>query len=303
MAGRVDVNFDERCLEYLTEAVEQWATAHPWPTLRQTATLAADGTRDLIAPDYFRSVVWIADQTNRAAIAAKDFWDREAPNQYLGDTTGGVFNWREQSIEPVYRQPSTLSTVQVRSEVSDTYTVHLTGMGRDTTQSGTAGYEFYQDENLAIVGSGPITSSLSYVRVFSIGRNKRSAYNMLVTDGTNQLGRIAKGRYNAEYRRLELLSIPTAGTLIRMGGILAPAPVVRATDVPHPSISRDYLVAYVAAMVHKSVGQFEQFQLTQRHAEQLLGIRLIQEKTVGDKDYGGIPDPAYWGHEDLRSWP
>lgn len=303
MAGRVDPNFDERCLEFLTEAVERWSQAHPWPTMRYVTDVQTTGTRDLVAPDYFQDVIWIADKTHSLPLESSDFWDRTRPGTYLSDSSAQACEWREMSIEPVYRQPTTASVITVRSETSDSYGVSVVGIAQDTTASGTAGEFYVHDELLSVAGSGPASSTAAYTRVLSLGRNKRSAYPLLVSDASGQIGRIGRGQFNAAYRRLELQPVPAAGTTVRMGGLLRPTPVTRATDVPHPSVGREYLVAYVAAQIHKAQGQFEQYQLSKAAADEILGERLVKERTAGDKGHTGLPDLSYWDHEDLRSWP
>ncbi len=303
LAGRVDGGFDERSLEFVSEGVERWALSIPWPTLRFVTTIVADGTRNLVAPDYFRTIRWLADETNQRAIEAKDYWDREFPGQYLSNATGSAFAWREEGIDPVYRQPSALGALTFRSTTSDVYTAHISGISRDTTQSGTAGYEFFREETVNIAGSGPVSSANAYIKVLTVGRNKKSAYDLTISEGSTQLGRLGAGRHTAEYRRCELITIPPAGTNIRVGGIVNPAPITNAAHVPHPSINREYLVWYTAALIHKAQGQFEQGELCQAKAKEILSDRLLQERQAGDRDYGLIPDQAYWNHEELRSWP
>ena len=303
LAGRVDPGFDERSLEFIDEAVERWCLKLPWPTLRQTFEMVTDGTRNLVAPDHIRTVRWLTDKTNTRTLEAKDNWDRERTGSYLNDTTGPAYWWREEGIDPVFRQPGSLGTLTVRSTASDTYTAHITGISRDTTLSGTAGYEFFREETVNVSGSGPATTVYPYIRVLSAGRTKRATSDMLISSGSTNLGRIGAGRFTAEYRRIELQTIPAAGTIIRAGGLTAPGQITSASHVPHPSISREFLVWYTAGLIHKAMGQFEQGELCRGRALEYLNDRVNQEERAGDRDWGAVPDQAYWDHEATRSWP
>ena len=304
LAGRVDVGFDDRSLNFLNEAIEAWAIALPWSTLRDTLTLTCDGTRSLVFPDHVRTVRWLADVSSRRPIDARDFWDREAPDQYLGDTTGPASWWREEGVAPVYLQPTEALPAQItfRTTVSDTFTCHLTGLSIDTTQSGTAGYRYFAEERINVAGSGPATSANFYVKVMSCGRSKRAAVDTLILNGATQIGRIQANRQRSAYRRIEFLTIPGAGTQIRAGVIMQPGDLTEIWMNPHPSINLEFLRWYAAGLIHKAQNQSDQGELCIQRANQILSQRAYQEKMAGDKDLGCIPDQQYWGTEDVGSW-
>lgn len=305
LAGRVDAGFDDRSLQFLNEAVEQWATELPWPTLRHTQTYVCDGTRGLTFPDYVRTVRWLADETNLAPLEAREFWDREQPNRFLGNAAGSPYWWQETGIEPIYSQPSVSAPAQIsfRSEVSDTYTVHISGLSINTAASGTAGYEYFTEEQITVAGSGPATSSNFYVKVLSCGKSERTAQDTLVLNGSAQIGRIPANKQRSEYRRVEFLTIPGAGTRIRAGVIVQPGPLTETFHCPHPSIDLNYLVWYTAGLIHHAQGQADQGNLKIAYADNKLKKRIQQEKLAGDKDLSAIPDQQYWGSEEAYAWP
>jgi hypothetical protein len=303
LAGRVDTNWNERTLRFLNEGVERWAQKRPWNSLRKTLTMTADGTRKLVFPDYVLTIAWLTDLTNRDVVNFRESWDREATSQYLGNTTGAAYWWREDGVQPLYKELSAASTLQVRSEASDTYSVHITGLGQDTTQSGTAGENFFIEEVLSASGSGPNTSANTYKEILTIGRTARGNGDVLVTDGTTQLGRIAKNRWTTSYRRAELLRIPSAGTQLRCGVLVRPTPLVETNQVAHHTINPQYLIWYAAGLIHKAMDEQDLGEVCLARADRILDERDYQEEAFGDRDWGSLPDSEYWGSEDTLAWP
>lgn len=303
LAGRVDAGFDSRTLQFLNEGVDRWARAMPWPTLRKVGRVVADGTRDLIFPSHVFQVVWLADESNKEPIEYRDQWDRQDPSGYLGNAVGNASWWREQGVVPVSVQPITPQQIIVRTTVSDTFSVHLAGISIDTAQSGTANYEYFAEEQISVTSSGPHTSSNLYVRLMTVGKDDLTPGDLLVNTGSTQIARIAKNRYRAEYRHIELLTIPPAGTLIRAGFLEAPGPLVANHQQPHTSINPEYLAWYAAGLIHKSMNEGDLYLACDQKATEILGSRINKERTHGDEEVQSYPDNAYWGYENRFSWP
>jgi hypothetical protein len=303
IAGRVDSGFDSRTVQFLNEAVEHWARANPWPGLRRTGEFVADGTRNLILPQHVFHVQWIADKTNKFPLEAKDLWDREARDEYLGDTTGPAFWWREVGVTPITQQPTTPALLTVRTDVSDSFSAHIAGIAQDTTASGTANYEYFTEEQLNVAGSAAVSTVNYYIRVMTVGKNDFTAGDLKVYNGSTLIGRIAANRYRSEYRNVEFLTIPEGGTLLRIGYLEAPNPLTAAYQNPHPSINPEFLVWYAAGLIHKAQNESDQGELCIQRALQILNARSFKEKDHGDQDHGLYPDQGYWGSENLYSWP
>lgn len=303
LAARVDAGFDSRTLQFLNEGVDKWARSMPWPTLRKIVRVVADGTRNLMFPPHVFQVVWLADESNKEALEHRDQWEKQDPSSYLGDSTGAATWWREIGVSPVSSQPSSLSQLTVRTTVSDNFSVHIAGVSIDTTQSGTANYEYFAEEQVNITGSGPQTSANSYLRIMTIGKDDITPGDLLVTVGSTQLARVAKNRYRAEYRNVEFLAIPPAGTLIRAGILERPGPLVSNYQQPHPSIDPEFLVWFAAGLIHKAMNEGELFLACDAKANEILTSRISKEKTHGEEEVQSYPDPAYWNYEDRHTWP
>lgn len=303
LAGRVDPNYDTRCLEFLTEAVEAWALSQPWPSLRHTASLTTPGGRSLVIPSYFRTVTWVADDTNNRYLKAQDMWERREPSEFLGDTTAAPYWWRERAMSPVFTQPTSAAQISFRTDTSETFSVYIGGISQNTSLSGTAGYEYAKNEIVSIQGSGPATTSGYYVRILTVGKNAQTVSDLQILNGSTEIGRIPSTEKRAEYREIELHPIPTAGQIFRIGGILAPDKILRTTDCPHPSINTQYLVWYVAALIHMAQQQPDKAGALMGQANDIISKRAYQEKMSSERDLGMIPDYDYWNSEDSRSWP
>lgn len=298
LAGRVDQQFNSRTLQFLTEAIDNWALRFPWPSLRTTISLTADGSRDLLLPDYVGGIEWVSDMANKRNLTYQDGWESQQTSDFLSDATGSMYVWREGSVDAVYEQPSALSQIGVRCTASDTFTVHLTGIVQDTAASGTAGYEFFGEEILTISGSGPNLSTNSYVKILSLGKSAISNGDVLVTAGATQLGRIQANRYAPSYRRIELLRIPPAGTQLRVGALLLPQPLTSTNQAPHHTIDRQYLIWYAAGLILKAQNEPAKGDAMVARAEEILAAKAYKERAHGAKDWICRPDDEYWQSED-----
>lgn len=303
LAGRKDEGFNARSLSFLNEAVEHWSLALPWSTLRTEIDLVADGTARLVLPHFVRTVRWLADKSNARPIDPKEMWDREFPERKFNTSTGNASFWQEMGIEPVYRQPASAAQITARSTISDSFTVHLTGLTLDTTQSGTAGATFFTQEILSIVGSGPVTTSVFFTKLHSIGCSKTRDADLLVLNGSTQIGRIQGQEQEGIYRVVELADIPSAGTIIAAGILIQPNRLTLTTHVPHPSINPEYLKWFTVGLIHKAQNQVDMAEAAIVRANQILAQRVSQEKLGGDRDLGFIPDQQYWGSENFQAWP
>lgn len=303
LAGRVDPGFDSRVVRFINEGVDVWARKIPWPTLRRVGDFVATGGRDLVLPPHVLRVVWIADKTNKNPVHPLDPWDREYPVPYMADSSGAPQHWREEGIVPVIAQPTSPATLEVRTTASDSFAVHIAGYARDTTASGTADYEHFVEEILSVGGTGTYSTANQYIRVISIGKDDLTNGDLRVYNGTTAISRIHRNRYRAEYRRLEFLQIPTAGTEIRVGYLERPPALTQATQQAHPAIDPDYLVWYAAGLIHHSQNQKDMGDVYIARAEQKLEDRIYAERMHGDRDLQGIPDQNYWDNESQYSWP
>lgn len=303
LAGRVDTNFDSRTIQFLQEAVDEWAYKAPWPTLRRTDTFVADGTRNLILPQHVLTLRWLADETNRQPIDPREQWDRQDPSRYLGDGTGSAYWWRETGIVPVTAQPGTPTQLSVRTDASDVFSFYIAGYIRDTTASGTANYEVFAEERMTVAGSGATNLATLFVRVLSMGKDDLTPGDLRVYNGSTTIGRIAANRYRSEYRNVELLTIPPAGTLLRAGYLERPNPITNIYQQPHPSINPEYLAWFAAGLIHKAMGEADIAGAALGRADAILNKRITAEVSHGDRDSQGIPDRDYWNHDDMYGWP
>jgi hypothetical protein len=302
-AGRVDAGFNARCYEFLNEGIARWALTIPWSTLRQTLDIPSDGTSKIVLPEYVASVQWLADKTNNNAMRNRDFWDREATSTYLQESSGAASWWKEAGLQPVYRQPSSASYISVRSDVSEGRSVYLSGISIDTSSSGTAAEKFFVDETLVIADGTGATSSNMYIEIHSVGKTERSDGDLRVVDATGQIARIPDGKFQCAYRTVEMIRKPAAGTIFRAGILLSPPPIYSAGQLPHTSITPEFLVWYVAGLIHKASNQTQEAELCLQRADRIMSQRAYAEKNFGERDWSAIPDSEYWQYENARSWP
>lgn len=300
-AGRVDSGYRTRTLNFLNEAMERWAIARPWRSLKRTVDLITDGTRNLVFPDYVAHVVWLLDKSNTNVINYQERWDRDNPGTYLADTSGRSDFWREQEVVPVYRQPTAAAQIAFTSTSSgESFAVHIAGILSDTAASGTAGAE-YMGEEICTASGGTCVSTNIFKNILSVGKTGLTTGYVSGTAGGTELCKMAPNRYSAKYRKVELIAIPTANTEIRAGVILEPPRLTDEAHVPHSSVNNEFLIWYAAGLIHKAQGDTQIGEICMNRAMRIMAQDDQHEKTAGDQDWNAAPDPLYWQSED--SWP
>jgi len=297
-AGRVDSGYDARTLNFLNEAVTRWAIAKPWDTLKRVVDMPTTGERDLVFPDYVAHVSWLADKSNTKQLDHRTRWDRDFTSSYLSDAEGSASLWKEAEISAVYRQPSTPSVINfVSTSSGESFAAHITGLLQDTNASGTAG-EFYFGEEVCTADSGGTCASTRvFQNIISVGKTGVTTGYVTVNEGSTELAKISPNRWTGKYRKVQLMTIPGAGTIFRCGVLVAPPQLTKATHVPHPSINVDYLIWYAAGLIHKAQGDTQIAEICLARADRILARTDQQEKTAGDKDWNAAPDYGYWNSE------
>lgn len=299
LAGRVDSNFNERTRRWINEAQNEWAISVPWPTLERSETFIANGTRTLVLPARIQAVRWVGDKSNKAEVLPNRFWNREYPSQYHGQTAGSATYWRDGGVVAVAQQPAAASQIYLDTPISDSFSVYVAGLARDSNASGTANEYYFKEEEISVTGSGPHTSVNTYVQVDVVGKDDLTPGDVVLHDSaTNVLARIAANQYRPEYRTIEFLLVPAAGTEISIGYTVRPAELAANYQVPHPSVDTEYLVWYAASLIHSAQGQEDQAQIKRQHAEAIIQRRIYKERMHGEKDLRAIPEANYWNDED-----
>jgi hypothetical protein len=175
---------------------------------------------------------------------------------------------------------------------------------QDTTASGTAEEYRFSEEKLDIAGSGPYQTAGEYVRVDTLGKDDLTPADVAVTDVSGTLlARIAAHAYDSQYRQLELLQIPLAGTQIAVNYIARPPSLIENYQVPAPAVDVDYLTWYAAGMILTASGKEEEANIKLARADAILRKLIYKERNHGDKDLRAFPDPGYWNTEDQYTVP
>lgn len=300
LANRVDVDFDDRCYQFINEALEEFALAHPWSTLHRVITLPCTGDAHLIIPQHVLAVRWMIDETNKYPINPKEGWDREAPDAYVEATVGNAFWWQEIGMVPAIRDGSgPLSIVCSYSEAGVAY---VAGTVENTAYSGTANHYSLLDEQVSFAAATGVTLTNRFVEIATFGKSSRTTGELRLFDSTGLLSVIPPREFSAGYRRLRLLYKPSGGTLIRMGVLQKPPQIYQAGQVLPVQVNPNYVIWYVAGCIHKALGQEQRAALCMQKAIEILDKRIRFENNFGDRDWGASPDSDYWTHEDNMAW-
>jgi hypothetical protein len=299
LAGRVDGNWSSRIRRFLNEAQRDWASKIPWPTLIKFEDFSSLGTRTMVLPQHVLFVRHAADKTNQRPLYYSEQWDREYPASYFGGASGSPLFTRERGVTAITKQPTTEETYTIKTSQSDVCNVYIGGLVQDTTASGTPDFQYFDKESISVVDDSEVAGTKSFVRVDVIGKDDFTSADIVVRDtSSNVVARIPALEYTAEYRQIELMHIPVAGTVIQVEYINKPAPLIEDYQVPHPSIKPEFLIWHAAALMHFAQGQVDEGTVKMQRATEWLQQEIYKERGFGDRDWRMLPDISYYNDED-----
>jgi len=298
LAGRVDNTWNSRTKRWLNDALKQWATDVPWPTLIKEEVFVSDGTEALILPQRVSTLLWAGDKTNKSDIKPAKYWDKEYPSSFFGRSSGKAEFWRSVGTVATVREP-TYGKINVITSATDQTTVYVEGLTVNSDASGTADYYHFASETIAVPGVAAVQSANDYYRIDTIGKDDYTTGDFVVWDSSsNVLARIRAKATRAEYQKIEFIHKPTAGTEIYVQYLAAPAVLTENYQIPHTSVNTEYLIWSAAATIHDAQGQAQEAELKRRHAEEILERHIHKLKSYGDKDYRALPEYSYWNFDD-----
>jgi hypothetical protein len=305
LAGRVDPLFNDRTRRWLNEAQTEWAISVPWPQILRTETFVLDGTAQIVLPPRVLTVKWIMDRTNSRPIFPNERLDREMPESIVAASAGAITYWKDLGIVPVARQPSATGTVQLFTTASDSFNVYVAGLVENTTASGTPEQYYPVQETIVVGDTNTHTSVNNYTRIEVLGKDTFTNGDVVVKDAAgNQLSRIPRYVYQSSYRLLTYALVPDVGTLLDVHYIQRPAPLVDNAQLPPPGVDIEFLINYAASRIHAAQpGQQDQANAKMAIAAGIIERRAAKERTHGDKDWRGAPEPLYWCNEDQYETP
>lgn len=299
LAGRVDNDWQPRTKRWINEAQEQWAIAVPWPTLVKEEDFTNFGTRSMVLPPRVKGVLRVADKTNAMPLDRAQHWDREAPNQFYGNSNGQGQWWRELGFTSTLRQPAATAVFSCSTPQSCTVNVYVAGLALDTTASGTADQYYFARDVVNVAGSGVYTGTKLFYQIDTVGKDAYTPGDVVVRDGSsNILARVLADSYRSQYRTIDILPIPVSGTVFNIQYTTAPESLIDTWQIPHTAVDIEYLIWYAAGMIAKAQAQEQQSASCLARAKEILDRRIYKERGQGDQDWRVLPSPDYWGHDD-----
>lgn len=309
LADRKDTSWDGRCTRFVNEAIKQWSTKLPWPTLQRAEDFTFNSRestgRVLTLPQYVQKVLRVADDTNNVVLRPGNSPDLDFPNKHLDNAAGAALFYRELGFAALHKQPASAAAIRVQSTASDAATIYVSGLALDTSASGTPDELYLTREEIITSGSSITSGSKLFVRVDTIGKDVDSSNSdiLVSTAADGQLARLCQDDEQTRYRQLELLNGPPDGTIFQIEYLLKPHPLRATNDHAPPAVDPDYIIWYVASMIHRAQGNIQEAEVLLARANEILEREATFEKNAGDQDFRSFPEPLYWAGENQYAWP
>lgn len=304
LAGRVDASHRDRVRTALDEAIQWFASRVPWDSLKEHEDFRSGGSRDLILPDRVNKVITISDAETFTAMSGGDHWEKRTPGAFLQDASGQPQEWRDFGYVPVISQPATDTTLSFQSTVSEGFDVHLRGLVRDTTASGTA-LELYEvQETIRLDNESAVATANAYVRVLGIQKPKFTVADVHVTDDTSTLkiSRIPAWETRPLFRRIQLHFVPTARPF-RVNYFKRPDRLTTETDAIDPGINEEAVVWRAVGNISFIENEDNAAGVAWGKAEDIIEKMKTMEETFGEKDSHIAPWIGYLNLESQEIGP
>lgn len=292
-----DHNLRGRALNAISRAVERWASVRPWDALRTYEDFFSDGSKFLALPERVRIPVHFSDVDNSSRIAPGGQWHRTHPIYWNNDqATGRPYEWRLLETQPVIAQPVTDTALRVEASISETMTIYITGLARDTAASGSPLELYPVREAYTVAGTGYSLTATTFVEIHDIEKSVEDATAdvKLYTDVDAKLvARIFSDERSPQYRLVEFLAKPNAGQRVRCEYFRKPRKVVSESDTIPGSVVREFVVWRVVGDLHWIRNEHEQAALAWRKADGIMGEHQVSEETHGERKDQIMPDYRY----------
>jgi hypothetical protein len=278
-----------------------WAERLPWPGLERRETFHANGQRDIVLPDRVNIVITVGDG-NDWVPPGENFESRWGPTFFSG-SSGRACEWRPSGLSPVIAQPATDSPLRLLSSQSESMTVLVRGLVRDSTASGTA-LEFHTQEETVDLGSSTTeVTSTSFVEILAIEKPHSTTAELRVFDNVNGnvIARIKPWDTTAQFKKISTPLVVPAGTALPIRYYAYPQMLTSIDQSVETAIPNDFLVWRAAGDLHFIENMPDAAQLSWAKAEEVLTNAINARRSFGQRDATAVPDGDYlnWGDWDL----
>lgn len=300
-ADRQDSALRTKTLHALDEAVQWYARRAPWDGLFEPGEdFLTNGSEFLVLPERVARVVRVADRSNSQPVeAGGNDWERYPT--FLQRTAGSTgAEWRPAGQVPVIRQPNSATVVTFSPSVSESFSIYIRGLVRDSNASGTA-LELYDVlETVVVSSAADVSTTNAYVRIDEISKKYASTANVSVSyDDGAVVGRIPGWSMGPSYQRIQLFNIPAAGTKLSISYKRRPDRLTAEEQVIDPGINVDAIVWRASGNIHWQDQETEAANMAWRKADEIVSQIITEEQSQGDRDYQIDLWGSYYAREGL----
>ncbi len=285
-SGFNDSAYRPRWVNFINEAVREFARRQPWPGLEGFTTLRADGTRYLICPAYVDTVVSILNLTDVNPVDRSGDFDRSATSVWVQGTPGRACMYDRAGDVPVLRDPTGYIWFQ-SSHASDLQTLNVTGLVANSGASG-ALETVTRSLSIAAAGTSPVTLSALFTKVFSVSKATDSNGNFFFFDAGNvtnpHISYLGSTESEASFQRLALLYKPAAGTEFEVRFRYRIPKLTADAQSPHPSVKPDFIIAHALGAHWGEQEQLQKEALSFQKATQVLQSEANKDRNFNEPD-------------------
>lgn len=252
LANRSSAQYRTRALYAVDRAVRYFADRMPWPSLRKEETFRSDGTNHFTFPQRVRHIISIGDQERGHYVQPGTQLTKQYPTFTLSGRSVGSWQHSDLGVVPVISAPATDTYLDISTPQSESQIVHVVGLVRDSTASGTP-LELYEAQETVYLTGTNATSTNQFAEILKIEKDTLDAdQDVLVkyTYNGKPVSRIMHNERAPQYKRVEFLGTPNVGDRFVCQYYTNPEKIVAEDVVLDPAIDSDVILWRVVGDLH-----------------------------------------------------
>ena len=289
-SGFSDSAYRVRWVNFINQAIRDFARESPWDGLENTVDLKTDGTKFLVLPHFVDSVIGLTNLDTGSEIHRVDDIEKTDPLTWAQQTAGTADRYTRAGEVATSRDPS--GYLWFRSaHASDVNQLYITGLVANSGASG-ALEKTYKELEVTAAGTSSVTLATLFTNIFSISKASDTYGDFFFFDAGASNAHTAflpKVGTASAFRRLALHFKPAAGVSIQLRFRYTIPDLTLDVQAPHPAVRPDYVVEKAIALHLQEQQQYQRQAAAEGRAQRILAAEETKDRVHNEPSNRLIP--------------